>query len=43
MLQHTALTLQGFYTIFLVAALAAAVLMLFFVPMLKRLTATVST
>ncbi len=43
MLQHTALTLQGFYTIFLVTALAAAVLMVFFVPTLKRLTATVST
>jgi POT family proton-dependent oligopeptide transporter len=43
MLQHTALTLHGFYTIFLVMALAAAVLMIFFVPMLKRLTSTVST
>ena len=43
MLQHTALTNHGFYTIFLVMALAASVLMIFFVPTLKRLTSTVST
>jgi POT family proton-dependent oligopeptide transporter len=42
MLQHTAATNHGFYTIFLVAALSASVLMLFFVPLLKRLTATTS-
>jgi len=40
MLQHTAATNHGFYTIFLVAALSASVLMLFFVPLLKRLTAS---
>jgi len=43
MLQHTALTNHGFYTIFLVMALAASVLMIFFVPTLKRLTSAVST
>jgi len=43
MLQHTAATNQGFYTIFLVMALSAAVLMIFFVPLLKRLTKSVST
>ncbi|HLB09201.1 MAG TPA: MFS transporter, partial [Gemmatimonadaceae bacterium] len=43
MLQHTATTNHGFYTIFLVAALAASLLMLLFVPLLKRLTSTVST
>jgi POT family proton-dependent oligopeptide transporter len=42
MLQHTALTNHGFYTIFLVMALAASVLMIFFVPLLKRLTSTAS-
>ena len=43
MLQHVALTNHGFYTIFLVAALSASLLMIFFVPLLKRLTSTVST
>jgi hypothetical protein len=43
MLQHVAMTNHGFYTIFLVMALSAAVLMMFFVPLLKRLTQTVST
>jgi POT family proton-dependent oligopeptide transporter len=43
MLQHVALTNHGFYTIFLVAALSASLLMVFFVPLLKRLTRTVST
>jgi len=42
MLQHVATTNQGFYTIFLIAAFAASVLMIFFVPLLKRLTATTS-
>ena len=42
MLQHVATTNQGFYTIFLVMALSASILMLFFVPLLKRLTATTS-
>jgi proton-dependent oligopeptide transporter, POT family len=42
MLQHTALTNHGFYTIFLVMALTASVLMIFFVPLLKRLTSTAS-
>ena len=42
MLQHTAATNHGFYTIFLIAALSASVLMLFFVPLLKRLTASTS-
>ncbi|MDQ2768114.1 MAG: peptide MFS transporter [Gemmatimonadota bacterium] len=42
MLQHIAATNHGFYTIFLIAALSASVLMMFFVPLLKRLTATTS-
>jgi hypothetical protein len=42
MLQHTALTNHGFYAIFLVMALTASVLMIFFVPLLKRLTSTAS-
>ena len=43
MLQHVAITNHGFYTIFLVMALSASLLMIFFVPTLKRLTSTVST
>jgi len=43
MLQHMAKTNHGFYTIFLIMAFSAAVLMLLFVPFLKRLTRTVST
>jgi len=43
MLQHVAMTNHGFYTIFLIMALSASVLMIFFVPLLKRLTHTVST
>ena len=43
MLQHVASTNHGFYTIFLVMALSASLLMIFFVPLLKRLTRTVST
>ena len=43
MLQHVATTNRGFYTIFLIMALSASVLMIFFVPLLKRLTRTVST
>jgi POT family proton-dependent oligopeptide transporter len=42
MLQHVATTNHGFYTIFLIAALCASVLMIFFVPLLKRLTASTS-
>jgi proton-dependent oligopeptide transporter, POT family len=43
MLQHVATTNHGFYTIFLVMALSASLLMIFFVPLLKRLTQSVST
>jgi POT family proton-dependent oligopeptide transporter len=43
MLQHVATTNHGFYTIFLIMALSASLLMIFFVPLLKRLTHTVST
>ena len=43
MLQHVATTNHGFYTIFLIMALSASVLMIFFVPLLKRLTRSVST
>jgi POT family proton-dependent oligopeptide transporter len=42
MLQHVATTNHGFYTIFLVMALSASILMIFFVPLLKRLTASVN-
>jgi proton-dependent oligopeptide transporter, POT family len=41
MVQHVSATNHGFYTIFLVAALAAAVLMILFVPLLRRLTSSV--
>jgi POT family proton-dependent oligopeptide transporter len=37
-LQHISLTNEGFYSIFVVAALGAAVVMLLFVPLLKKLT-----
>ncbi len=43
MLQHVALTNHGFYTIFLVAAFSALLVMVFFVPLLKSLTRSVST
>ncbi len=43
MLQRVSATNHGFFTIFLVAALAASALMIFFVPLLKRLTASVKT
>jgi proton-dependent oligopeptide transporter, POT family len=43
MLQHVATTNHGFYTIFLIMALSASLLMIFFVPLLKRLTKSVST
>jgi proton-dependent oligopeptide transporter, POT family len=43
MLQHAAATNHGFYTIFLIMALSASLLMIFFVPLLKRLTKSVST
>jgi proton-dependent oligopeptide transporter, POT family len=42
MLQHVATTQHGFFTIFLVAAFSASLLMIFFVPLLKRLTSTAS-
>jgi POT family proton-dependent oligopeptide transporter len=43
MLQHTALTNHGFFSIFLVMSMSAAFVMLLFVPLLKRLTRSVST
>jgi POT family proton-dependent oligopeptide transporter len=43
MLQHAAATNHGFYTILLLMALSASLLMIFFVPLLKRLTKSVST
>jgi POT family proton-dependent oligopeptide transporter len=41
-IQSAASTNQGFYMIFVVAGFAAAALMLLFVPLLKRLTASVT-
>ena len=41
LIQHASATQRGFYMIFVVAALSAAVIMLLFVPLLRRLTASV--
>jgi POT family proton-dependent oligopeptide transporter len=40
-IQHVSQTYFGFYSIFVVSSFAAAVVMLMFVPLLKRLTASV--
>ena len=40
-IQSVAATNHGFYMIFVVAGFAAAAIMLLFVPLLKRLTASV--
>jgi POT family proton-dependent oligopeptide transporter len=40
-IQHLSQTYFGFYSIFVVSSVAAAVVMLMFVPLLKRLTASV--
>jgi hypothetical protein len=41
MIQSWSATNHGFYMIFVVAGFAAAAIMLLFVPLLKRLTASV--
>jgi dipeptide/tripeptide permease len=40
-IQSVSATNHGFYMIFLIASIAAAAVMLLFVPLLKRLTSTV--